>query len=68
VQILARLTLPWSHSQEIHRFGSAISNPPGSIPNIRLTLHPYGQGKVMYLCVPLEEIEFEAQQKVFAGI
>jgi len=69
VQVLARLTLPWSHSQEIHRFGSAISNPPGIETDYpALTLHPYGQGKVMYLCVPLEEIEFEAQQKIFADI
>jgi hypothetical protein len=69
VQILARLTLPWSHSQEIHRFGSAISNPPGINTDFpALTLHPYGQGHVMYLCVPLEEIEFEAQQRIFTGL
>ncbi|MDW7658143.1 MAG: beta-galactosidase trimerization domain-containing protein [Bacillota bacterium] len=69
VQVIARLTLPWSHSQEIHHFGSAISNPPGIDTDYpALTLHPYGSGQVMYLSVPLEEIEFEAQQQIFTGL
>lgn len=69
VQVLARLTLPWSHSQEIHRFGSAISNPPGIDTDYpALTWRSYGQGRFMYLCVPLEEIEYPAQQKIFAGL
>lgn len=69
VQVLARLTLPWSHSQEIHRFGSAISNPPGIDTEYpALTLRPYGSGQIMYLSVPLEEIEFDAQQQIFTGL
>lgn len=69
VDVLARLTLPWSHSREIHRFGSAISNPPGLDTDYpAVTLRHHKKGKVMYLSVPLEEITFAAQQRIFAGL
>ncbi|MDW7656359.1 MAG: beta-galactosidase trimerization domain-containing protein, partial [Bacillota bacterium] len=67
--VLARLTLPCSHSREIHQFGSAISNPPWNDTDYpAVTLHRYGKGKVMYLAAPLEEIEHAAQQEIFCAL
>lgn len=69
VQVLARLTLPYSHSQEIHTFGSAISNPPGYDTEYpAITLRQVGRGKVMYLAAPLEEIEHAAQRQILCRL
>jgi hypothetical protein len=69
VEVLACLTLPYSHSQEIDKFGSAISNPPGQDTDYpAVTLRRYGQGRVLYLAAPIEESVYEAQRNVFCNL
>jgi hypothetical protein len=69
VRVLARLTLPHSHSQEIHRFGSAISNPPGiSTEYPAITERTVGRGRVMYVAVDLEQSPFAAQRHVLVTL
>lgn len=69
VEILAELVLPYSRSDEIYKFSSAISNPPGiwtGKPSI--TLRKYGLGRVMYIAAPLENEENYTQKTVFTNL
>jgi len=69
VQVLATLTLPCSHSGEIHRFSSAISNPPVVWTDYpAVTVRSYGKGRVMYIAAEIENEVQDAQRNVFAGL
>lgn len=67
-KVMARLTLPRSHSLDAHVYSSAISNPPYKKTDYpAVTINSYGKGKVMYIASPFECDEKSAQQKVFTN-
>lgn len=69
VEILASMVLPYSRSDEINRFGSAISNPPGIWTNHpSITRRKFGRGQVIYIAAPLENEENYAQKAVFTRL
>lgn len=68
-EVLSRITLPWSGTEETVYFGSAISNPPGretEYPGI--TKNAFGKGCAAYAAVPLEEDVGEGQREVFSNL
>lgn len=68
-EVLAYLDLPYSHSQEIYRFGSAISNPPAGVTEYpALTRRKYGKGTVMWLAAPIGDTDAPTQQKIFTNL
>ena len=69
VAVLAKLTLPYSHSLENVKFASAISNPPGidtDYPTV--TVNAYGRGKVMYIAMPIQNDHFDAVKEVTTAL
>lgn len=69
VEILGELVLPYSRTDEIYKFGSAISNPPGVwTSNPSITLRKYGCGQAMYIAAPIENEENHAQKTVFTNL
>ncbi|MEG0767264.1 MAG: hypothetical protein RR482_06065, partial [Clostridia bacterium] len=69
VEILGTVTLPYSSSDEIHSFGSAISNPPAyatSYPAV--TRRRYGAGWALYIASPLEKETLRPQRRTFAAL
>ena len=69
VQTLATITLPYSSSDEIYKFGSAISNPPASTTqHPSITLNTYGKGQAMYIASPLENEKLRPQRQTFASL
>ncbi|MDW7656353.1 MAG: beta-galactosidase trimerization domain-containing protein [Bacillota bacterium] len=65
VAVLAKLTLPYSHSTENYRFASAISNPPGIETDYpAVTVNRYEKGKVMYIAMPIQADKFDAVKEV----
>lgn len=67
--VLATVTLPWSKSTEIYRFGSAISNPPAT-PTDRpaVTVRDFGAGRAMYVASALERETLKPQRDAFASL
>ncbi len=69
VEVLATVTRAAAHSQEIRRFGSAISNPPWEeTVSPAVTRRHVGKGEVVWLAVPLFDAATERQRKVFENI
>jgi hypothetical protein len=69
VKTLATVTLPYSSSDEIYRFGSAISNPPAyTTQHPSVTLNAYGKGCAIYIAAPLEKEVLRPQRQVFASL
>ena len=68
-QILSVVTRAAAHSHEIHRFGSAISNPPlypTDCPAV--TRRRVGKGEVLWIGVPLFDAATERQRRVFSNL
>ncbi len=66
---LASVTLPWSGTREVFRFGSAISDPPGRPTGLpAVTENRFGEGRVMYIAAPFEDDPKAPQKKVFAAL
>jgi len=69
VETLATITLPYSSGNEIHKFGSAISNPPAYATNHpSVTLNTFGKGRVMYIATPLDRETLRPHRQVFASL
>jgi hypothetical protein len=69
VKTLATITLPYSSSDEIYKFGSAISNPPAyATQHPSITLNTYGKGRAMYIAAPLEKEILRPQRQTFASL
>lgn len=69
IKTLATITLPYSSSGEIYKFGSAISNPPAyPSEHPSVTLNSYGKGQAMYIAAPLEKEILRPQQQTFASL
>lgn len=69
VKTLATITLPYSRTDEIVKFGSAISNPPerdSGLPAI--VERQFGKGKAMYIAAPIELETYESKREVFARL
>jgi hypothetical protein len=68
-EILASVTLPYSHSRENILFSSAISNPPGIETNFpAVVLNRFGSGKVLYVAGELEKMEHDPHRKAFVNL
>ena len=59
VQVMAKITLPYTDPADFTRFSSIHSNPPG-IPTDypSLVMNSYGKGKVIYSAASLEGVEY----------
>jgi hypothetical protein len=66
LELLATLTLPHTNPKDPKRYSSAISNPPGIATGYpAITLHRYGEGKVIYAAGDLEGVDNDAHREVF---
>jgi hypothetical protein len=69
VTVLATITLPWSASTDIHRFGSAISNPPAKRTDFpAITERSFGKGSAMFIASALDSEFHKPQRRVFASL
>ena len=68
-EVLATLTLPYTDPEDINRFGSAISNPPGIETNTPvITRHKFGEGYAYFSAGRIETITSEIHRNVFCNI
>ncbi len=67
--ILATLAQTVRDPADIHRFSSAISNPPTQFTDSPcLTLHTFGKGRAMYAAGVPEASPYDAQRTVFINL
>jgi len=68
-QVLAKVTYPLTDKNDIHRFSSAISNPPAEKTDMpALVYNKYGEGACLYSLCPFEKSIEAANYDVFAGL
>ncbi len=68
-EVIGTLTLPISSAEEIHHFGSAISNPPmKETASPALVRHKSGKGEVLYVAGNLEEIPFPYHHAILTSL
>lgn len=69
VEILAKLSLPLSSSDNTEVFSSAISNPPYDDTDYpAITLRRVGKGEAIYVAAPIEEGMQDMQHRLLASL
>lgn len=68
-EVLATVTYPFTDLRNIHRYSSAISNPPSEKTDLpALVYHRYGKGACLYSAMPFEMSEVSCNYDIFAGL
>ena len=68
-EIFATVTYPFTDKRNIHRYSSAISNPPAEATDLpALVYHPFGQGGCLYSAMPFENSALTCNFDLFSGV
>lgn len=68
-EVWATVTYPFTDKRNIHRYSSAISNPPAEATDLpALVYHPFGAGGCLYSPMPWELSEVTCNYDIFARL
>jgi hypothetical protein len=67
--VMATMTMPYFHPDDIERFATIHSNPPGEATQYpSLILRSYGKGKVSWAAAPIEVSDRKIHERIFMSI